>query len=125
MKNQRQHLKLHTFGPQVESTGTCHEVSVVEGDSRTSQVDSCRTIGAITRGVVLHLIVVVLLRHIDDLLYCTDGELLHCIIHLLVHIRILLGHLCLLLHPPGAPHPPPPPTWPHPTTHHLCSMTCN
>jgi hypothetical protein len=117
MKNQRQHLKLHTFGPQVESTGTCHEVSVVEGDSRTSQVDSCRTIGAITRGVVLHLIVVVLLRHIDDLLYRTDGELLHCIIHLLVHIR----------HPPGAPPPPPPPppTWPHPTTHHLCSMTCN
>jgi hypothetical protein len=34
MKKQRQHLKLHTFPPQVELAGACHEVSVTKGDSR-------------------------------------------------------------------------------------------
>jgi hypothetical protein len=67
--------------------------------------------------LIVHLRIVILLRRIDSDLLCY-------IIHLLVHVLVLLGHLRLLLHPAGAPPPLPPPR-PHPTAHHICSITCN
>jgi hypothetical protein len=70
MKKQQQHLKLHTFRHRVEEAGTCHEVSVTEGDSRdltsrrasnlTCQNQRCPT-GVV---VLLHCINIVLC-HID------------------------------------------------------------
>jgi hypothetical protein len=65
--------------------------------------------------VHLRIVIVALLRRIDS-------NLLGCIVHLLVHVLILLGHLHLLLRPTDAPPPSP---QSHPIAHHICSITYN
>jgi hypothetical protein len=126
MKKQREHLNSHTFPLLSNSRAPITKYRSLRETHGTFQVDSRRTRGTRTKGVLLrllveqrHIVVVVLLCRID-------GGLLHRIVYLLVHILVLLGHLRLLLRPIGGP-PPPPPTrpQPHPTAHHLCPITCN